>query len=507
MPVNRKARDKALDMNHRSPMQRSPEIQYPTGLRRTWHILILQLFLVAVAAFFMIRMSDASAETVRQVPQSRDTLQMSFAPVVKAAAPGVVNVHAKRLSRRSPSPFFDDPFFRHFFGDDRRSRPGPSARSLGSGVIVRADGLVVTNHHVIADAEEIRVVLADKREYPADIVLRDERTDLAVLKINSDDEAFAFVHLAADSEALEVGDLVLAIGNPFGVGQTVTSGIVSALARTQVGVSDYQFFIQTDAAINPGNSGGALIDMNGHLVGINTAIFTRSGGSNGIGFAIPVNMVRRVIDAAAAGTSVKRAWLGAQLQGVSADMLAVLALERPMGAIVTHVFDQSPAARAGLRIGDVILALDGKPIENPDSFSYRFATKALGGKSKIDILRGNRRQTLDVALEPPAETVPRQEMVLSGPSPFSGATVANLSPAVSEELSLANDERGVAVVQVKRGSPAARIGLRKGDIVRIINGVNIRKTADLRDLIRERRTFWRFSVERGGRLISTIING
>src|ERR1700758_564646 len=302
----------------------------------------------------------------RRVPSSANELRLSYAPVVRRAAPAVVNVYAaKTVAVRNP--LFDDPIFRRFFGVP--GAPGgqgePVQRSLGSGVLVDAEGLVVTNNHVIEGADQVRVSLADKREFEADMVLKDSRSDLAVLRIRAQNERFPALELA-DSDALEVGDVVLAIGNPFAVGQTVTHGIVSAVARTQVGITDYQFFIQTDAAINPGNSGGALVDLNGRLIGINTAIFSRSGGSQGIGFAIPANMVRVVVGSAKGGsTAVKRPWLGARLQAVTPEIADGLGLKRPEGALVASVVAQGPAARAGLRTGDLILTVDGLSVEDP----------------------------------------------------------------------------------------------------------------------------------------------
>ena len=254
----------------------------------------------------------------RRVPSSPNEVRLSYAPVVQRVAPAVVNVYAaKTVSVRNP--LFDDPIFRRFFG-----MPGGSGeqvqRSLGSGVLIDASGLVVTNNHVIEGADQVKVSLSDKREFEAEMVLKDARSDLAVLRIKARNERFPALEFS-DSDALEVGDIVLAIGNPFAVGQTVTHGIVSAVARTQVGITDYQFFIQTDAAINPGNSGGALVDMTGRLVGINTAIFSRSGGSQGIGFAIPANMVRVVVASAkSGGSTVKRPWLGARLQAVTPEI-------------------------------------------------------------------------------------------------------------------------------------------------------------------------------------------
>ncbi|MGB0627594.1 MAG: trypsin-like peptidase domain-containing protein, partial [Alphaproteobacteria bacterium] len=309
---------------------------------RTFSILVLLAALVGVV-------QPAAAQ--RAVPDDREQVMLSFAPLVRAASPAVVNVFTRKAvrSRGPASPLFNDPFFRRFFGDSL----GPAQprqrfeNSLGSGVIVRPDGLIVTNFHVIEGADSITVVLSDRRELEATILREDERTDLAILKIDAGDEVLPHIALS-DSDELEVGDLVLAIGNPFGVGKTVTSGIVSGLARTQVGISDFNFFIQTDAAINPGNSGGALLRMDGTLAGINTAIFSRSGGSQGIGFAIPSNMVRTVIDGAAAGKALRRAWLGAAFDTVTADIAEAIGLARPEGVILSEIHPRGPAARAGL---------------------------------------------------------------------------------------------------------------------------------------------------------------
>ena len=283
---------------------------------------------------------------------------MSFAPLVKKAAPAVVNVYAQRVDRQARNAIYDDPIFQRFFGGGQRPG-GETAQSLGSGVIVDPSGLVVTNHHVIENMTDVKVVLSDRREFPAEILLRDRRSDLAILRIKGTEKNFPVIELG-DSDAIEVGDLALAIGDPFGVGQTVTQGIVSALARTEIGITDYGFFIQTDAAINPGNSGGALIDMQGRLIGINAAIFSQSGGSVGIGFAIPVNMVKNVVTAAkAGGKEVHRAWLGANLQNLSRDLAESLGLDRPSGALVAEVDPRGPAAEGGLKRGDVIVAVDG----------------------------------------------------------------------------------------------------------------------------------------------------
>src|SRR5215469_14896585 len=337
----------------------------------------------------------------RAAPESQVAIKQSFAPVVKKAAPAVVNVYVQHRVEQTVSPFLDDPFFRQFFGDSFGIPRERIQNSLGSGVLVSPEGLVVTNNHVIQGSgeAEITVALSDGREFPAEIILKDEQSDLAILRLDAKGVQFPSI-VFSDSDTLEVGDLVLAIGDPFGVGQTVTSGIVSALARTQVGISDYQFFIQTDAAINPGNSGGPLVDMDGKLVGINTAIFSRSGGSHGIGFAIPANMVRVVVASAkSGGGSVKRPWLGANLQAVTPDLSKEFDLKRPAGALVANVAAGGPAARAGLKTGDLIVAVDGQDVDDVNAFDYRFATKPLGGQAQLGILRQGRSMTLPIALQ------------------------------------------------------------------------------------------------------------
>jgi Do/DeqQ family serine protease len=379
-------------------------------------------------------------------------------------------------------------------------------RSLGSGVIVDASGLVVTNFHVIEGASQVKIALADKREFDADIVLKDQRSDLAVLRIKDAKERFPTLEFA-DSDALQVGDVVLAIGDPFAVGQTVTHGIVSAVARTEVGISDYQFFIQTDAAINPGNSGGPLVDMNGRMVGINSAIYSRSGGSQGIGFAIPANMVRVVVASAQGGSAaVKRPWLGAKLQAVTPEIADSLGLKRPTGALVANVTDGGPAARAGIKTGDIIVSVDGTVIEDPSAFNYRFATKPLGGTAQIGLVRQGRESTVAIALQGLPDT-PRQELEIRGHSPFLGATVANLSPALADELRLDPQTEGVVITGVSDGSTAQSIGFQKGDIVVSVNNQKIVKPADLERIAGAGGHSWRITIMRGGQQISVMFTG
>jgi Do/DeqQ family serine protease len=454
---------------------------------------------------FALGPADAAAQT-RTPPDSRREVQLSFAPVVKKAAPAVVNVYGARVERARQRQSMDD-FLRRFFGEDGPGMPREHMqRSLGSGVIVDAAGLVVTNHHVIENMTEVKVALPDRREFEGEIVLRDPRTDLAVLKLKG---ATGLPSIEfGDSEALEVGDLVLAIGNPFGVGQTVTQGIVSALARTQVGVTDYQFFIQTDAAINPGNSGGALVDNNGRLIGINTAIFSRSGGSHGIGFAIPASMARTVVESARGGDrTVRRPWLGARLQGVDRDLAESIGLERPMGVLVSGVFEKGPAHEAGLRRNDVIVELDGQGIDDPDAFGYRFALKGLGGQANLTVMRGGKRSALKVKLQTPPETRPRDPVKIRTRSPLGGATAVNMSPAVADELQLEVGTDGVVIADVDEGSPASRVGFRKGDLILAVNGERVATSKDLERLLRGGSQTWRITINRGGQVLTSVLGG
>jgi Do/DeqQ family serine protease len=463
----------------------------------------LRVFAATFAAALALSalLSSAGAED-RRVPSSPAELQLSFAPVVKRAAPAVVNVYAARVVENR-NPFMNDPLFRQFFGAVPREQV---LRSLGSGVIVDPSGLVVTNYHVIEGASEVKVALSDKREFDAEIVLKDEHSDLTILRLKGVNERFPVLEFS-NSDELQVGDVVLAIGDPFGVGQTVTHGIVSAVARTQVGISDYQFFIQTDAAINPGNSGGALVDLNGKLVGINTAIYSRSGGSQGIGFAIPANMVRVVVTSAKGGSAaVKRPWLGAKLQEVTPEIAESLGLKRPSGALVANLAANGPAARAGIKTGDVIASIDGTTVDDPNSFDYRFATKPLGGSAQIGLLRQGHEAAVSIGLQTAPDT-PREEVEIHARSPFVGATVANLSPALADELRLDSQSQGVVIIKVADASTAQTIGFRKGDIVVSVNNQKIEKSADLDRIARAGSRQWRVMINRGGQQISVMLSG
>jgi Do/DeqQ family serine protease len=441
----------------------------------------------------------------RVVPHSTEALRLSYAPIVKRVTPAVVTVSAaKTVANRNP--LMEDPFFRRFFGPQFGGPRDQVQRSLGSGVIVDASGLVVTNNHVIDGADQVKILLPDRREFPVEVILKDSRTDLAVMRVQNGRERFPALEMG-NSDELQVGDVVLAVGNPFGVGQTVTHGIVSALARTQVGVTDYQFFIQTDAAINPGNSGGPLVDMAGRIVGINTAIFSRSGGSQGVGFAIPANMVQVVVASArAGGGAVKRPWLGAKLQAVTPELSREFDLKRPAGAVITSVTPGSPAARAGLKPGDVIVAVENQLVDDPNAFDYRFATRTLGGRAQLGVMRGGRDIKVPVALET-APDLPRDELVIGGRSPFSGMKVSNLSPALADELRLDFSTEGVIVVDVGDGTPARSVGFQRGDLVLEVNDEKIGTTRELDRVSRAGRRLWRVTIVRGGQRISAVFGG
>jgi Do/DeqQ family serine protease len=443
----------------------------------------------------------APANAQRSAPPSREAMQFSFAPIVKKATPAVVNVYVRTRVREFVSPFANDPIFGRLFGGDGFGVPQERVQnSLGSGVIVSPDGAIVTNAHVVkgGGATEIKVALADKREFDAKVIMQDERSDIAVLRINGDVGRLPYLEFE-DSDKLEVGDLVLAIGNPFGVGQTVTSGIVSALARTEIGRSDSQVFIQTDAAINPGNSGGALVDMDGRLVGINTAIFSRSGGSIGIGFAIPSNLVRLFVDSAVTGKKIERRWIGARLEALRREDAERLHLQRVSGAKVRRVYADSPASRAGLREDDVIVAVDGFDTADARAALYRLTTRGIGNTSELKLLRQGRPLTLRVAIEKPPQPGRDDVRNLSGRHPFDGARVANLFPGTAEELGL-EDEDGVVVLSTRDGSYAARI-FQPGDVIVQIGQTHIDTVADIERAVKDSQRTWVIAFKRGGRLI------
>lgn len=442
----------------------------------------------------------------RMPPPTREAAQYSFAPIVRTAAPAVVNVYVRSRVKVANSPFMDDPFFRRFFGEQFGQPSERIQSSLGSGVLVSPDGVIVTNTHVVKGRgeTEIRIALSDKREFDAKVVTQDDKTDIAILKIDGGTERFPAIELE-NSDTLEVGDLVLAIGNPFGVGQTVTSGIISAQTRTEIGHSDAQVFIQTDAAINPGNSGGALVDMAGKLVGINTMIFSQSGGSHGIGFAIPSNLVRVYVEGAASGKKVERPWLGAKLESVTRELAEGLGLERVTGAMVGRISDNGPAAKAGLLAGDVIVKVDAFDVTDPRSVYYRLTTSGVGSTVELSIIRKAKPVTIKLPLTAPPAAGKNDVRNMAGQHPFDGARVSNILPGLADELGL--EDEGVVILSVRPGSVAARLGFQRGDVISTVGGQAITELAELDDAVKQHPRVWQVEVKRAGQTLQLRVPG
>ena len=407
------------------------------------------------------------AAAQERVPRDAAEMQLSFAPLVRETAPAVVNIYVRFITEsRRRTPFMDDPFFERFFEDFGR----PTRRvenSLGSGVILSADGIVVSNYHVVGQATDINVVLNDGTEYEARVLLGDEASDLAILQLEGAED-LPYLPLR-QSETVEVGELVLAIGNPFGVGQTVTSGIVSALARSGgVNGRGAGYFVQTDAPINPGNSGGALVDVAGRLIGVNTRILSRSGGSNGIGFAIPADLVAAVLRQARAGRDAfQRPWAGATGQAVDADLAEMLGQALPGGIILAGLHPASPLAAAGFEVGDVVLRVDGAPVNSPGEMLYRMSVASVRDTAEMIRLRDGEETPLTVALIAPPDTPPRDAITLPDRASLPGLTVARINPAVIAELGLPIASEGVVVLDT--GPIGRRVGLRRGDILQQID--------------------------------------
>ena len=461
--------------------------------------------LLAAAALALLPAGAAFGQLVK-TPGSEAEIKLTFAPLVKATAPAVVNVYVSQRVKEFVSPFGNDPFFREFFGGEFGVPRERVQNSLGSGVLVGEDGLIVTNNHVVKGGggeASIKVALFDKREFDARVILRDEKLDLAVLRIDGKGQKFPYIAFD-NSDGVEVGDLVVAIGNPFGVGQTVTSGIVSALARSGVNAADNQYFIQTDAAINPGNSGGALIDMRGQLIGINTAIVSRSGGSQGIGFAIPSNLVKLFVESAITGKALSKPWLGANLAPVTSQAAKVLGLEKVTGVLVADVNPSGPAARAGLLPEDVVVGLDGQPIDDPAGLAYRLDTKGVGATVKLSVLRAGKEMTLDLPLEEAPQPV---AVALTGPHPFDGAKVADTAAGGRGRMTPGVDSDGVVVLEVAAASIAQGLGFQPGDVVMRVNRARIHTLDDLQRSIRTPQRVWRLDIRRGDQIYQMAVPG
>ena len=459
-------------------------------------------------------MSDAVSAPVAVPAAPVAGNSSGFAPVARAAMPAVVNIATSRTVRQQgghASPFMNDPLFRHFFGDEYfRQFNIPRERrenSLGSGVIVSADGYIVTNAHVVEKADDIKVLLSDKREFTGKVVGVDPKTDIAVIKVAARD--LPTVNWG-DSDAIEVGEYVLAIGNPFGLNSTVTLGIVSAIGRANMGIEDYENFIQTDAAINPGNSGGALINTRGELVGINTAIYSRTGGYMGIGFAIPSNMAKSVMGSLVKHGKVVRGYLGVSIQDVNADIAKQFGLKRAEGALVSDVVAGSPADKGGLKSGDVITAYDGKPVDNTATLRNRVAETTVGSSVKVEAVRDGKAQTFEVkVVEQPQDMTAEGETARGSDksSALAGVEVTNISPDVARRLNLPRGAQGVVVSGVESGSTAEAAGIREGDVIVELNRQPVRSAEDFRRLsakLKGEQSALLLIVRNGGRLFVAI---
>ncbi len=456
------------------------------------------MFRATLIALSFVCASVATAET--RVPQSQAEISLGFAPVVKEASPAVVNIYAKIVRQGRANTLFSDPFFQDFFGGGFGTPRPRVQNSLGSGVILSDDGYVVSNYHVVGTATEIRVVTTDRREYSAQVVLGDKESDIAILRLE-EAEDLPFLQLR-DSDHVQVGELALAIGNPFGVGQTVSSGIISGLARSGTATGNARgYFIQTDAAINPGNSGGALIDVNGDLIGINTSILTRSGGSNGIGFAIPANLVAEFLRQAQGGNdSFVSPWAGMAGQHMSADIAESLGLVIPLGVVISDLHPLSPLAAAGLRVGDVVTHVDGDEVNSPAEMKFRMSVAGVGGTSVVTRLRGDERAEVTVALVKAPETPEAEETTLDDRTVMPGLTVSRVNPAVIARMGLLLSQTGVVVVDA--GPYGGRSGLRVGDVVNAINGVGIERPGDIVDALTDPGRRVNLDILRGGRSVS-----
>ena len=439
------------------------------------------------------------AFAVSTAPVNRDArLGTSFAPIVKKVAPSVVNIFSTRFVKERPvqNPFMNDPFFRQFFGNqfhrgDERERTRKE-QSLGSGVVVSPDGYILTANHVVAEADEVKVSIADnKKEYTAKIIGKDKATDIAVLKIQASNLPAVTL---ADSDQIEVGDVVLALGNPFGVGQTVTMGIVSALGRSGLGFNGYENFIQTDAAINPGNSGGALVDVEGRLVGINTAIISRSGGNQGIGFAVPINIARHVLESLINGGKVTRGYLGIALQDIDANLAKQFNLPDQNGALVGDVVADQPAAKAGLKSGDVITAVNGKSIVDAHDLQLTISQLAPGTVVTLKIIRNGFGKTVNVTLgQLPDNAVASNDQNDNSDSgtakadALDGVTVADMDADVRSQLHVPAAIHGALVTEVESGSNSAEAGLQPNDLIVEINRQPVASAQDAVRLCRAAR--------------------
>lgn len=448
-------------------------------------ILLLSLIVAGILLFFYIPEKDkAFRPTSPIVSQKILETELAFAEVVKTVSPSVVNISVTRTVAG------EEEFFDLFLPQGNGEPPSRwSEQSFGSGVTISSDGYIITNNHVIEDAEDIVVTLPDRRSFRGKLIGADPKTDLAILKIEAKGLPVA---PWGDSDKLEVGEFVLTIGNPFGLSNTVTLGIVSAKGRANVGIADYEDFIQTDAAINPGNSGGPLVNINGEIVGINTAIFSKSGGYQGIGFAVPSNMAKTVFDQLIKEGRIKRGWLGVNIQDITPELSQKFSFDRPEGVLINGIIKDSPADRAGLKRGDIITEFNGRSVTDVGSFRNSVAGTPPGKKVKVKIFRQGYYREIEVIVEeqaaPSQERRSFQVTVPEKRDVFSGMDVFELSKDIATQLGLGTDTRGMVIARIEPGSPAEKAGLRRGDVIEEIEHKPVKSLQDFKLIISRIKT-------------------
>ncbi|MRI59229.1 MAG: serine protease [Epsilonproteobacteria bacterium] len=456
-------------------------------------LILISTITAAILSAATIKFNEAPSDFKRVMPESGSNIVISYYDAIKDAKESVVNISTKKkvkMPSMHDMPFFNDPFFKQFFGPMFKDKLPKSRvqRSLGSGVIISSDGYIVTNNHVIKNADEITVTLpGSDKEYKAKVIGKDALTDLAVIKI--DKKGLKAIKIA-DSSKIKPGDVVFAIGNPFGIGETVTQGIVSAVNRNNVGINTYENFIQTDAAINPGNSGGALVDSRGALIGINSAIITRSGGNNGIGFAIPANMMKDVVKKLIEKGKIERGYLGVMIEDLKGDLKEVY--KHDYGAVVVDVTKDSAAAKAGLEPGDLIIAVDGEKVEDANDLKTLIGSKAPGETVTITYERDKKTYTTKVKLgERPSGEAEATETL-------KGLEVQTLDENVRKMYNIPSDVEGVFVTDVKENSAAEKAGIKPGDVIIRVENMKIKNVEDLKKALNKFKGPKRVFIKRQG---------
>ncbi|MGO9614375.1 MAG: DegQ family serine endoprotease [Dissulfurispiraceae bacterium] len=451
-------------------------------------VLLIGFLMGGLTYYFLSKTTSPSyAPFTPRVPKQIEETSRAFSEIVKAVSPAVVNISSTKIVSRQPSPF--DDFFDFFYPyPDGRSRRWKE-QSLGSGVIVSSDGYIVTNNHVIEKADDIKVILIDKKSFKAKVIGSDPKTDIAIIKIDANGLP---VIPWGDSDGLQVGEFVLAIGNPFGLTHTVTMGIISAMGRADVGIADYEDFIQTDAAINPGNSGGPLVNIKGELIGINTAIFSKTGGYQGIGFAVPSNMVHQVMDQLKKMGKVTRGWIGVNIQEFTPELAQKFGFQGLEGILVSDIVKGGPASKAGIMRGDIILEFDGKKVKDVGALRNMVAQSKIGSQVKLKVQRGDRELMVTVAImELPADIT---ELMPSSSEPMenirnalTGITVIDLSATIAKQLGIHRDEKGVVVVKIEPGAAAEEVGIKKGDVIQEVDRSKITNLNDFNKAVSKAR--------------------